>query len=393
YEDASAVIADFNGDKNNDLYVASGNGENAQNLEDRLYLGNQLQKAVLPLIRQNASVVRAFDYDYDGDLDLFVGNNSQYNRFGSTPDCYLLNNNKGKFTIVQSKTFEGIGMVTDAVFTDFNSDGQTDLIVVGEWMQPTFFANKKGKFTNVTTAVSSSNNNGLWQTILPFDIDHDGDFDYLLGNWGMNSKFNASDTYPLKMYYDDFDNNGAFETIVAKEKNGKYYTTMGLDELTEQFSGMLKKKFNSYQSFAGKTVEEIFDPAMLAIAKQYEVHTLQSGYLKNNKGKFVFVPFSNAMQVAPITSFVAGNFVGDAKPEVFAAGNYFGVSPYHSRFDGFSGALIIDQKTMLLGHQLGIDLTQKAVRHLDILSVNNQNYLLVTINNKPAEVYQMTNKK
>ena len=153
------------------------------------------------------------------------------------------------------------------------------------------------------------------------------------------------------------------------------------------------KKFNSYQSFAGKTVEEIFDPAMLAIAKQYEVHTLQSGYLKNNKGKFVFVPFSNAMQVAPITSFVAGNFVGDAKPEVFAAGNYFGVSPYHSRFDGFSGALIIDQKTVLLGHQIGIDLTQKAVRHLDILSVNSQNYLLVTINNKPAEVYQITNKK
>ncbi|MCZ8230073.1 VCBS repeat-containing protein [Flavobacterium sp.] len=393
YEDASAVIADFNGDKNNDLYVASGNGENAQNLEDRLYLGNQLQKAVLPLIRQNASVVRAFDYDYDGDLDLFVGNNSQYNRFGSTPDCYLLKNTKGKFTVDQTKTFSKIGMVTDAVFTDFNSDGQTDLIVVGEWMQPTFFANKKGKFTNVTTAVSSSNNNGLWQTILPFDIDHDGDFDYLLGNWGMNSKFNASETYPLKMYYDDFDNNGAFETIVAKEKNGKYYTTMGLDELTEQFSGMLKKKFNSYQSFAGKTVEEIFDPAMLAIAKQYEVHTLQSGYLKNNKGKFVFVPFSNAMQVAPITSFVAGNFVGDAKPEVFAAGNYFGVSPYHSRFDGFSGALIIDQKTMLLGHQLGIDLTQKAVRHLDILSVKNQNYLLVTINNKPAEVYQIYTKK
>ncbi|OAZ02896.1 VCBS repeat-containing protein [Flavobacterium succinicans] len=393
YEDASAVIADFNGDKKNDLYVASGNGENAQNLEDRLYFGNQLQKAVLPLVRQNASVVKAFDYDYDGDLDLFVGNNSQYNRFGSTPDCYLLNNNKGTFTIVQNKTFAGIGMVTDAVFTDFNADGQADIIVIGEWMAPTFFANQKGKFTNVTAKVSAENNNGLWQAIQSFDIDHDGDLDYLLGNWGMNSKFKASATFPLKMYYDDFDNNGAFETIVAKEKNGKYYTTMGLDELTEQFSGMLKKKFNSYQSFAGKTVEEIFDPAMLAIAKQYEVHTLQSGYLKNNKGKFVFVPFSNAMQVAPITSFVAGNFVGDAKPEVFAAGNYFGVSPYHSRFDGFSGALIVDQKTVLLGHQIGIDLAQKAVRHLDILSVNSQNYLLVTINNKPAEVYQIKTKK
>ena len=395
FEDASAVLADFDGDQKKDLFVASGGGENASNLQDRLYRNNNNvpSRQDLPQVAQNATVIRTFDYDKDGDLDVFIGNNSETNRFGSTPDCYLLKNTKGKFTLDQTKTFAKIGMVTDAVFTDFNSDRQTDLIVIGEWMQPTFFANKNGKFTNVTTTVASSKNKGIWQTILPFDIDHDGDEDYLLGNWGMNSKFNASETYPLKMYYDDFDNNGTFETIVAKEKNGKYYTTMGLDELTEQFSGMLKKKFNSYQSFAGKTVEEIFDPAMLAIAKQYEVHTLQSGYLKNNKGKFIFVPFSNAMQVAPITSFVAGNFVGDAKPEVFAAGNYFGISPYHSRFDGFSGALIIDQKTVLLGHQIGIDLTQKAVRHLDILSVNSQNYLLVTINNKPAEVYQITNKK
>nr|WP_315157352.1 VCBS repeat-containing protein [uncultured Flavobacterium sp.] len=393
YEDASAVIGDFDGDKKNDLYVASGNGENAQNLEDRLYLGSQLQKVALPLIRQNASVVRAFDYDYDGDLDLFVGNNSQFNRFGSAPDCYLLNNNKGKFTIVQNKTFEGIGMVTDAIFTDFDADGQADLIVVGEWMQPTFFSNKKGKFTNVTAKVSTENNNGLWQAIQPFDIDHDGDLDYLLGNWGMNSKFKASATFPLKMYYDDFDSNGSFETIVAKEKNGKYYTTMGLDELAEQFSGMLKKKFNSYQSFAGKTLEEVFDPKMLEKAKLYEVHNLKSGYLKNDKGHFVFVPFTNKMQVAPINCFVQADFMGDSKPEVFAAGNYFGVSPYQSRFDGFSGALIQDQKTILMGETIGIDLTQKAVRHLDIITVNNLKYMLVTINNKPAEVYQINAKK
>jgi len=87
---------------------------------------------------QNASVVKAFDYDKDGDVDVFVGNNSKNNRFGSTSDCYLLNNNNGNFTVVETKTFSGIGMVIDAVFSDFNNDGATDLIVVGEWMKPTF---------------------------------------------------------------------------------------------------------------------------------------------------------------------------------------------------------------------------------------------------------------
>ncbi|MFV7234409.1 VCBS repeat-containing protein [Flavobacterium sp. ZB4R12] len=395
FEDASAVIGDFNNDKINDLYVASGGGENASNLQDRLYLNknNQFLKTTLPKLTQNASAVKTFDYDKDGDLDIFVANNSVNNRFGSMPDCYLLNNNKGTFTIAESKTFSKIGMVTDAVFTDFNKDGKTDLIVVGEWMKPTFFANKNGKFTNVTETIFPEKSNGLWQSVIPFDIDHDGDADYLVGNWGMNSKFKASRDFPMKMYYDDFDANGSYETIVAIEKKGQYYTTLGLDELAEQFSGMLKKKFNSYKSFAGKTLEEVFDPKMLEKGKLFEVHNLKSGYLRNDNGKFTFVPFSNKMQVAPITCFVKSNFDSDAKEEVFAAGNYFGVSPYHSRFDGFSGALIKNEKTIFLGNQIGIDLTQKAVRHLDLINFNGKKYVLITINNKKAELYEMPSIK
>jgi hypothetical protein len=215
----------------------------------------------------------------------------------------------------------------------------------------------------------------------------------LVGNWGMNSKFKASQDFPMKMYYDDFDTNGSFETIVAIEKKGQYYTTLGLDELAEQFSGMLKKKFNSYKSFAGKTLVEIFDPKMLEKGTLFEVHNLKSGYLRNDKGKFTFVPFSNKMQVAPITSFLKSNFDSDANEEVFAAGNYFGVSPYHSRFDGFSGALIKNDKTIFLGNQIGIDLTQKAVRHLDIVNFNGKKYMLITINNKKAELYEMPSAK
>jgi hypothetical protein len=394
YEDAAAVIADFNNDRQNDLIVASGSGQYAADLVHRLYLGNALTKSNFPDTKaMNASVIKTLDYDKDGDLDLFIGNNSKYNSFGKMPDCYLLNNNKGVFNLVQSKTFEGIGMVTDAVVTDFNKDGSQDLIVVGEWMKPKFFANSKGNFKEVTESVLPGNQNGLWQAITSFDIDHDGDQDYLVGNWGLNSKFKSSQEFPMKMYYDDFDANDTFETIVTIEKNGKYYTTMGLDELAEEFSGMLKKKFNSYKSFAGKTVEEIFDPKMLEKAALFEVHNLKSGYLRNDNGKFTFVPFSNKMQVSPITNFVKTDFDGDGKEEVFAAGNYFGVSPYHSRFDGFSGALIKDQKTIYLGNQIGIDLTQKAVRHLDIIILNSKKYLLVTINNKKAEVYELPMSK
>lgn len=394
YEDASSVIGDFNGDKQNDLVVASGSGQYAANLVDRFYVGNQLVNAAFADTKgMNAAVIKAIDYDRDGDLDLFIGNNSKSNSFGRMPDCYLLNNNKGVFAKVQSTIFNGIGMVTDAVVTDFNNDGYQDLVVVGEWMKPKFFANLKGNFKDVTDTLLQGDNNGLWQSICSFDIDHDGDQDYLVGNWGLNSKFKVSKEFPMKMYYDDFDKNGTFETIVAVEKNGKYYTTMGLDELVEEFSGSLKKKFNSYKFFAGKTINEIFDEPFLEKAVLYQVHNLKSGYLRNDKGKFTFVPFSNELQVAPITSFVKADFDGDGKAEVFTAGNYFGVTPYHSRFDGFSGALIKSEKKFYLGNQIGIDLSQKAVRHLDVLPFNGKQYLLVTINNKKAEVYELPMNK
>ena len=386
FEDASSIIADFNNDKINDLYVASGNGENAQNLSNRLYLGKNLVKTNLPDIKQNASVVKSFDYDNDGDLDLFVGNNSVTNRFGSMPNCNLFNNKNGIFTAVQNKVFDQIGMVTDAVFSDFNNDGKTDLVVVGEWMQPKFFMNRNGRFSDVTATVLTQKLNGLYQAILPFDIDKDGDLDYLVGNWGNNSKFRASTVFPMKMFYDDFDKNDDFETIVAIEKNKKYHITLGLDELAEQFSGLIKKKFTSYKSFAGKTLEEIFDQKILAKAALFEVYNLKSGYLKNNKGSFTFVPFDNKLQVSPITCFVKGNFDGQSE-SVFAAGNYFGTTPFHSRFDGFSGALILSEKNILLGHQIGTDLTQKAVRQLHVLNFNGKQYLVVSINNKKTEIY------
>ncbi|AYN69209.1 hypothetical protein D1013_18360 [Euzebyella marina] len=391
-EDVSAVIADFNNDGFNDLFIGSGGADFFNKLKpllDSYYTGKDsvLAKNDLPEYYENASVTIAHDVDNDGDLDLFVGNQIVTNDFGKNPASYLLINENGQFTIKANSDLSNLGMVTDAVWDDFTGDGQKDLIVVGEWMQPTFFENNNGNLKKVSLPLENKIN-GLWQTIIPFDIDDDGDTDYLLGNWGTNSKFKAEAGSPMRIYYGDFDKNGQTETVTAIQKDGKYFPLEGLDGLSSQIVS-LRKKFLNYSSFAGKSIDEIFEKNVLEQTTLLEVQELRSGYLENKDGKFSFVPFANELQTSPITSFLSYDFDGDGRKDVLAAGNYFGVKPYHGRFDSFPGALIKNSETYVLGNELGLDFTQKAVRHLNIIRFNNEDYLLATINNDSAQVYKL----
>ncbi len=390
-EDVAAVIEDFNNDGKNDLLVASSGGEyygSSKELIDRLYSFSDsgLKRLQFPELFEHESVIKPYDIDQDGDLDLFIGAYAVSNDFGKIPNSYLLINDKGKFSVKENAALQKVGMVTDAIWSDFDGDTIKDLIVIGEWMSPRFFKNNKGNLTDITSTITNQKLNGLWQSIQEFDIDNDGDPDYLLGNFGLNTKFKASEDFPLKMYYADFDDNQKTETIVALPKNGEYYTVLGLDELSNQLN-FLKKKFTNYTSFAGKTMEEIFGIEALHQATLLEVHQLASGYLKNENGKFSFIPFTETLQVAPITEMLKHDFNNDGQEEVLMAGNYFGVTPYHGRLDGFDGAVLQKGNVVIKANELNINLTQKAIRGLNIINFINKEYLLVTIHNEKAEIY------
>ena len=390
-EDVAAVIADLNGDGRNDLYVGSGGADFYNKMKPLLnsyYIqGDSVFESMpVPEHYENVSVIRPEDMDNDGDLDLFVASNAVSSDFGKTPNSYLLGNEAGSFSVIENKELQQAGMITDAVWEDFDGDGIRDLIVVGEWMPPKFFKNVNGELR--LTEVVNGPLNGLWQSIIPFDIDSDGDTDYVLGNWGTNTKFKATEELPMRMYYDDFDENGSTETILAIAKEGKYYPLEGLQVLSGQLVS-LRKKFNSYRDFAGKPVEEVLGKDGLKKAKVLEVSELRSGFLENREGTYTFVPFSAEMQLAPIISLLRYDFNKDGEDEVLAAGNYFGVKPFHGRFGSFPGAVITNKNEVVLGSKIGLDLSQKSARDLNIITLNKQPYLLVTFNNETAEVYKL----
>ena len=390
FEDVDAQFADIDKDGDLDLFVVSAGGEfygQMPGLKDRIYVndgaGNfSKNENAVPDYFENGSVARFADFDSDGDLDVFVGGRAVSYRFGDIPKSYLLiNNGKGMFSISNQPALLQPGMITDAVWIDCNGDGKSDLLAVGEWMSPRILINRNGVFADESESFLPDNLNGLWRTVTASDIDSDGDTDFLLGNWGTNSKFHASEEFPLKMYFGDFDENGRTETLLALAKQGKYYPVNTKDQLDSQLGKLTSEKYVNYRDFAGQTLEDIFGKELLDKASLLEAVTLQSGYLENNDGKYRFVPFAKQLQVSPINRFLISDFNKDGKEDILCAGNFLGVPPYHGRYVANSGIIIDGDGNIFDGVFKGLNYAQKEIRHVALIKIGDEEYLLAAPNN------------
>lgn len=386
-------IADFNGDGKNDIFYVTGGGEfngEYEVLKDAYWtsISGSWEKIQLPEYYSNAAVVKAGDYDLDGDLDIFVGGRAVAGDFGKIPRSFLLENIDGKFQLIENQEIENAGMITDAIWADLDNDNHPELILAGEWMSPKIFKYLDGSFKEIW-ADEFRYLKGLWRSVNVMDIDYDGDLDILLCNWGENSKIRATAESPVRMYYGDIDGNGTTETILAKENNGEYFTFAGLDELASQMN-YLRKKFPDYKKFAGKNIKEIFGNDLQKLTLM-EIHTTQSGYLKNQDGKFEFIPFNKNLQFAPINSIFVFRNPENQMETALLAGNYFGVTPYHGAFGAFPGAIIFSEKDIRNTSDLGMDLTGKPVNMLRNIKIGDMNYIIGFLNDAAPVIFKYEN--
>src|SRR5215217_2737414 len=359
YKDAGILLFDANGDGSPDLYAASGGYEAAVNgpeYQDRLYLndgkGNfKLDTGAIPRNLTSKLCVRACDYNKDGKLDLFVSGRVKPWEYPEPVSSIILRNDShngiAKFTDVTAQVapaLNNIGLVCDALFTDFDNDGWPDLMIAGEWMPVTVLKNDHGKFKNITAGTGISNQFGWWNTIIAGDFRHTGRTDYIVGNLGQNSLMQASDEYPVYITAKNFDKSGysAVPSIFLKAENGqlKEFPVCGRDDMTKQMISM-KKKFPNYKSYAKATLEEILSPEQRNGALKLKANMLKSCYLRNDgNGKFTLIPLPVQAQISVLNGMEVGDFDGDSNLDVLMNGNDYGTDVSIGRYDALNGLVL-----------------------------------------------------
>ncbi len=354
HEDMGIHIFDADNDADNDIYIVSGGNEfepNTAILQDRLYINNgqgEFTKSsdALPKMYTSGSRVKSFDYDKDGDLDLFVGGRLVPGNYPSPAHSYILENRSANgiahFVDVTKEIapeLENLGMVTDASWTDFDSDGWTDLVITGEWMPITILKNTKGKFENVSEHYDLADSNGWWFSISEGDFDKDGDIDFIIGNLGLNYKYKATEDQTFDIYFNDFDENQTNDIVLSYYNDGKEYPLRGRECSSQQIPA-IKKKFEDYASYSTATLVDVYTEESLENSLHYQVKSFSSIYLENKGDSFVKHQLPIEAQMSSINKIVVDDYDNDSNLDVVVVGNLYSSEVETPRNDASNGLLL-----------------------------------------------------
>ncbi|WP_462253179.1 VCBS repeat-containing protein [Ekhidna sp.] len=406
YENIDATFFDADNDGDLDLYVVNGGNEYdslSGNYQDQLFLnedGQLIESASLPKFYSSGGCIRPFDFDNDGDLDLFVGGRLSPRHYPFPGTSHLLVNKLETGTLTfedqtqeLAPTISKAGMVTDALWMDVNNDKVEDLIVAGEWMDVLWFENTGERLLPPQTLVADSK--GWWFSLESGDIDNDGDQDLILGNLGKNYKYKASLEEPFDVFVKDFDLNGKDDIVLSYYNFGAQFPVRGRQCSSQQIPA-LKSAFKDYNSFSTATVQDIFGTDALSSSLHYSANTFASKYLQNNgDGSFTALDLPEIAQISPVNDIQILDVNGDENLDVLLIGNLHASEVETPRADAGIGLLMLGsgngEFTPVSMNESGLIIKHDA-KHSSVIEMNGRAALVIANNNGPMQIYQKSSE-
>lgn len=388
YEDTDALFFDADSDGDLDLYVCSGSNEFEaldSKYQDRIYLNNgtgkfKLASGMLPEMLTSSGTVATYDYDGDGDLDLFVGGRLTPRMYPMPGKSYILRNDGGSFTDVTTTSADGlqdIGMVTSSAWADMDGDSQVDLVLAGEFMPITIYKQNNGKFVNATSSLGLSNHTGWWNTLSISDINGDGKLDIMAGNLGENTKYKVSIEQPLSIYAKDYDKNGMIDAIMSCFIGDEEHMLHSKSTLEGQVIGF-KRRFVKHEPFAKATFNDIISPELREGAYVLRANTFKHMAFMNSGNGFEAVALPNETQIAPLKT-IQNN--GD---RYFLSGNDYSTEVVVGQYDASNGF------ELHYNTELKVFKTNPKTKYR--ASGNIKSAVLITVGNKKFLVHAVTGK-
>lgn len=391
FEDVATLFLDYDHDGDPDLLIGPGGNNNkpdSRQMQLRLFRndgkGNfEIDVAAFPNAGMNISVAVAEDFNQDGFVDLFVGGRSDPRNYGVDPSSYIyLNDGRGRFTDIantKNPDIAHIGMVTGAVFADITSDAQKELVIAGEWMTPRIFSFDKDHFIEIKTNLT--NMFGWWETVAVTDLDGDGRNDLVLGNIGENFYLRPDKEHPVKLWLNDFDQNGASDRIITSTVNSRDMPVFMKHEMEDQVPS-LKKKNLKHLDYANKSMQELFSPEIINTCKikQFNYGASVIAINKGN-GQFAVQKLPVQLQLSSINAIHCTDLDSDGKKDIILGGNEFGFLPQFERLDAGTGAVLLNkgnaQFQLLDSKASGIDLDGQVRDIEEIKTASGKNILFL----------------
>jgi len=401
YEDTAAAFLDADGDGDLDLMVGSGGNEVGQHktYRTRLYLndgkGNfNASNQNLPTTFKNVSIIAPNDYDGDGDTDVFIGSRSVVGVYGPNPDHLLLENRDGVFVDATERrgyNLKDEGMVTDAIWADMDGDGKDDLVTVAEWDVPKIHKNSGRRIQRITTSLDSLH--GWWNTVEAADLDNDGDLDLILGNQGENLHYKPTEGHPMKLWINDFDNNGTIEQLVTVSENGKDYPIHQKKEVTNQLVSLKKENLRASE-YAKRTIQELISKEMMerSIVKK---SMLSASILAINQGngQFKIQKLPPRVQFSCVCDIHCSDINNDGNLDLIMAGNNFEYKPQFSRLDANFGNVLLGDGHLNFKWQNYKDsgfFVRDEIKHLKTIKDKEGNqFLMAAINENQPKIFAL----
>jgi hypothetical protein len=352
FEDWGARFIDANGNGYLDLYVSSGSfrlSGISELLQDRLYINQGDGRFIydpdaLPEIRTSTATIEAGDLTGDGQVDLFVGGRVAPRSYPNPVRSYLLINEGGRFKDVTASVAPDLanpgGLITDAVWIDYNGDEKLDLVTVGEWMPIQFYQNDGENLNNVTESMDLPPLRGWWWSIEKGDFNNDGRPDLVAGNQGLNFSFRTSDESKFGVYASELSDGWDTDLVFVQEIDGVEYPYFGLAKMGSSIN-RLSYQYESFEDFSREPIQNILSGEELGDALHYQTDTFASVKLINGEsGLFSVEKLPNEAQVSPIKGIIVHDFKNDASNDLLIAGNMFQTEPNIPQSDAGKGLVL-----------------------------------------------------